>query len=226
MTKLPPPTKPQPSADRAAEMSWPEIYFIRHGETAWNAEGRYQGKKDIPLNDVGRGQADGNGHLLKALLERSGRNSEEFDWYVSPLSRARETMDRVRAAFRDTPLPQVVSDERLIELSFGIFEGQLHTELADGAMAIAGQRDASFWYYRPPEGESYDDLATRITEFGAALPRRAIIVSHGGVLRVLRRIIEDFPPDRAVNWFPPQDSVVHFADGRATVYPAGAEWDE
>jgi broad specificity phosphatase PhoE len=207
-------------------MSWPEIYFIRHGETAWNAEGRYQGKKDIPLNDVGRAQADGNGHLLKALLERSGRNSEEFDWYVSPLSRARETMDRVRAAFRDTPLPQVVSDERLIELSFGIFEGQLHTELADGAMAIAGQRDASFWYYRPPEGESYDDLATRITEFGAALPRRAIIVSHGGVLRVLRRIIEDFPPDRAVNWFPPQDSVVHFADGRATVYPAGAEWDE
>jgi broad specificity phosphatase PhoE len=207
-------------------MSWPEIYFIRHGETAWNAEGRYQGKKDIPLNDVGRAQADGNGHLLKALLERSGRNSEEFDWYVSPLSRARETMDRVRAAFRDTPLPQVVSDERLIELSFGIFEGQLHTELADGAMAIAGQRDASFWYYRPPEGESYDDLATRITEFGAALPRRAIIVSHGGVLRVLRRIIEDFPPDRAVNWFPPQDSVIHFADGRATVYPAGAEWDE
>jgi broad specificity phosphatase PhoE len=207
-------------------MSWPEIYFIRHGETAWNAEGRYQGKKDIPLNDVGRAQADGNGHLLKALLERSGRNSEEFDWYVSPLSRTRETMERVRAAFRDTPLPKVVSDDRLIELSFGIFEGQLHTELADGAMAIAGQRDASFWYYRPPEGESYDDLATRITAFGDALPRRAIIVSHGGVLRVLRRIIEDFPPDRAVNWFPPQDSVIHFADGRATVYPAGADWDE
>jgi broad specificity phosphatase PhoE len=206
--------------------TWPEIYFIRHGETDWNREGRYQGSRDIPLNDTGRAQADRNGHLLKRLLERAGRNSEEFDWYVSPLSRTRETMERVRAAFRDTPLPQVAGDDRLIEISFGIYEGQLHTEVATGAMPIAGERDASFWFFRPPSGESYDDLATRITAFGRALPRRAIIVSHGGVLRVLRRLIEDFPPDRAVNWFPPQDSVIHFAGGKAVVYPAGTEWDE
>jgi broad specificity phosphatase PhoE len=210
----------------AADFTWPEFYFIRHGETAWNAEGRYQGSRDIPLNDTGRAQADRNGLLLKKLLERAGRNSEEFDWYVSPLSRTRETMDRVRAAFRDTPLPEVASDKRLIEISFGDYEGQLHADLAAGTMPIAGERDASFWYFRPPSGESYDDLATRITAFGRALPRRAIIVSHGGVLRVLRRLIEDFPPDRAVNWVPPQDSVIHFADGRATLYPAGEAWDE
>jgi broad specificity phosphatase PhoE len=209
-----------------SDFDWPELYFIRHGETSWNAEGRYQGSRDIPLNDTGRMQADRNGVLLKRLLQRSGRNSEEFDWYVSPLSRARETMERVQAAFRDTPAPKVVTDQRLIEISFGIYEGQLHTEVAANAMPIAGERDANFWYFRPPSGESYDDLATRILDFGKALPRRAIIVSHGGVLRVLRRLIEDFPPDRAVNWFPPQDSVIHFADGKATVYPAGAEWDE
>ena len=205
---------------------WPELYFIRHGETSWNAEGRYQGSKDIPLNDTGRAQADRNGQLLKRLLQRAGRNSEEFDWYVSPLSRTRETMERVQSAFRDTPPAKVAPDDRLIEISFGIYEGQLHTDLAASAMPIAGERDASFWYFRPPEGESYDDLATRITAFGRALPRRAIIVSHGGVLRVLRRLIEDFPPEKAVNWFPPQDSVIHFADGKATVYPAGTEWDE
>lgn len=208
------------------DFTWPELYFIRHGETNWNAEGRYQGSRDIPLNDTGRAQADRNGHLLKRLLQRAGRNSEEFDWYVSPLSRTRETMERVRAAFRDTPLPIVAPDVRLIEISFGVYEGQLHTEVATGAMPIAGERDASFWYFRPPQGESYDDLASRIGSFGRALPRRAIIVSHGGVLRVLRRLIEDFPPERAVNWFPPQDSVIHFADGKATVYPAGTEWDE
>jgi broad specificity phosphatase PhoE len=210
----------------AAPLTWPELYFIRHGETAWNLEGRYQGSRDIPLNDTGRAQADRNGLLLKRLLERSGRNSEEFDWYVSPLGRTRETMERVRAAFKDTPLPTVASDDRLIEISFGIYEGQLHTELAATAMPIAGERDASFWYFRPPQGESYDDLAQRLVSFGRALPRRAIIVSHGGVLRVLRRLIEDFPPERAVNWFPPQDSVIHFANGKATVYPAGTEWDE
>lgn len=206
--------------------NWPELYFIRHGETAWNAEGRYQGSRDIPLNDVGRAQAEQNGRLLKGLLQRSGRNSEEFDWYVSPLSRTRETMERVQSAFRDAPPAKIVPDDRLIEISFGIYEGQLHTEVAANAMPIAGEREASFWYFRPPDGESYDDLATRILAFGQALPRRAIIVSHGGVLRVLRRLIEDFPPERAVNWFPPQDSVIHFADGRATVYPAGTEWDE
>ena len=134
-------------------------------------------------------------------------------------------MERVRSAFTGS-LPDVAAEPRLIEISFGIYEGQLHTELAAGAMPMAGERDASFWYFRPPRGESYDDLAQRVSAFGRALPRRAIIVSHGGVLRVLRRLIEDFPPDRAVNWFPPQDSVVHFADGRATVYPAGAGWDE
>jgi probable phosphoglycerate mutase len=206
--------------------SWPELYFIRHGETAWNLEGRYQGSRDIPLNETGRQQADRNGLLLRRLLERSGRNAEEFDWYVSPLSRTRETMERVRAAFGDAPLPKLAPDDRLIEISFGIYEGQLHTELAASAMPMAGERDASFWYFRPPQGESYDDLAQRVLAFGTALPRRAIIVSHGGVLRVLRRLIEDFPPDRAVNWFPPQDSVIHFADGKAVVYPAGTEWDE
>jgi len=207
------------------EIEWPELYFVRHGQTDWNAEGRYQGSKDIPLNDIGRGQADLNGTLLDQLLTRAGRTPDEFDWYVSPLSRTRETMDRIRARFA-RPLPDVTADPRLIEISFGIYEGRLHTDLAAGVMPIAGERDSNFWYFRPPEGESYDDLATRIRDFGASLPRRAIVVSHGGVLRVLRRMIEDFAPDRAVNWFPPQDSVIHFADGKATVYPAGASWDD
>jgi probable phosphoglycerate mutase len=206
-------------------LDWPELYVVRHGETSWNAEGRYQGTRDIPLNEVGRGQADLNGALLRQLLERDNRSVDEFDWYASPLGRTRETMERIRSNF-DVPLPEVTYDPRLIEISFGIYEGHLHTELAAGDMAIAGERSAGFWFFRPPEGESYDDVATRIKAFGNGLARRAIIVSHGGILRVLRRLIEDFPAERAVNWFPPQDSVIHFASGRATVYPAGREWDE
>jgi len=206
--------------------NWPELYFIRHGETDWNAEGRYQGSKDIPLNDIGRGQADLNGRLLVQILERAGRSPADFTWHASPLGRTRETMARVRSAF-SVPLPEVGYDQRLVEVSFGIYEGRLHTELSSGEMAIAGERDASFWDFRPPSGESYEDVARRVRSFAAdTLKGPAIVVAHGGILRILRRLIEDFPAERAVNWFPPQDSVVHFIDGKSVVYPAGHSWDD
>ena len=207
-------------------LNWPELYFIRHGETDWNAEGRYQGSRDIPLNDIGRGQADLNGRLLKQILERGGRRPAEFTWHASPLGRTRETMERVRAAF-DEALPDVAFDPRLVEVSFGVYEGRLHTELSSSEMAIAGERDADFWFFRPPSGESYEDVAQRIQSFAAdKLTGPAIIVAHGGILRILRRLIEDFPAEQAVNWFPPQDSVVHFIDGKSMVYPAGHSWDD
>lgn len=199
--------------------SWPEIYFVRHGQTNWNAEGRYQGVRDIPLNNTGRAQADGNGVLLARLLARDGRAARDFSWYASPLSRTRETMERIRAQI-PAPLPALNLDPRLVEISFGAYEGCLHSELAAGAMPVPGERDKAFWTFRPPEGESYEDVARRILEFGHGLEGPAVIVAHGGVLRVFRRLIEDFSPEQAVNWFPPQDSVFHFKAGVATVYPA------
>jgi probable phosphoglycerate mutase len=204
---------------------WPELYFIRHGQTDWNAEGRYQGSRDIPLNAIGRAQADLNGKLLRQLFERDGRLPDEFTWHVSPLGRTTETMNRVRAAF-DVELPVAAPDRRLVEVSFGIYEGRLHSELSAGEMAIAGERDASFWDFRPPQGESYEDVAQRVLSFASELRGPAVVVAHGGILRILRRLIEDFPAERTVNWFPPQDSVVHFIDGRSVVYPAGQSWDD
>ena len=95
------------------DFDWPELYFIRHGETDWNAEGPLPGlAATFRSTTRGRAQADLNGQLLKRLLQRAGRNSEEFDWYVSPLSRTRETMERVRAAFTDTRCPDSRSDDR------------------------------------------------------------------------------------------------------------------
>jgi broad specificity phosphatase PhoE len=205
--------------------AWPELYFIRHGQTNWNAEGRYQGTRDIPLNATGQQQAERNGILLRDLLKRADRRPDDFDWYVSPLGRTRETMERVRGAF-DGPLPDVAADPRLVEVSFGIYEGHLHTELASSELAIAGERDEAFWDFRPPEGESYADLAARVAAFGADLEGPSIVVAHGGLLRVLMHLIDGYPRAKAVNWFPPQDSVVHFLDGHATVYPAGASWDD
>ena len=100
-------------------------YMIRHGQTAWNAEGRLQGQKDIPLNDTGRAQAAGNGRALKAILRDT---VSDFDFVASPLGRTRETMELLRGAMGLDP-SAYRTDPRLVEVSFGDWEGHTLPEL-------------------------------------------------------------------------------------------------
>ncbi|SDG39061.1 histidine phosphatase family protein [Pelagibacterium luteolum] len=206
------------------QVTWPDFYFARHGETDWNRERRYQGSRDIPLNATGQKQADANGHLLRFLLEEAGDDPTKFRWYASPLSRASETMERMRAAF-DIALPEVIYDERLVEISFGKFEGLLHDEIAREREALApGQRDSSYWHFRPEEGENYDDLAHRLLDFARGLTDHSIIVAHGGVLRVLRHLVEGADRSEVLNWAPPQGVIAHFVGGDMKLHAAQKTW--
>ena len=81
-------------------MPAPVIYYIRHGETAWNAAGRFQGSQDIPLNDLGRTQAMASGGILADLLARDGHAASALRFVASPLGRARLTMELVRETLR------------------------------------------------------------------------------------------------------------------------------
>ncbi len=193
--------------------TWPEIYFIRHGETPWNAEKRYQGRQDIPLNERGQAQAIENGRILAAELKARGRGPGDFEWHASPLNRTRDTMERVRRAFSE-PLPPVKYDVRLMEISFGIIEGKLFTDLpATMQVSAPGLRDASHWDFRPENGENYRDVEARLGEFSGTLGGPSIVVAHGGIARTLRVLIEGLPIEDAVNWAPPQDVVLHFLPG-------------
>lgn len=205
--------------------SWPEFFFARHGETDWNRERRYQGSKDIPLNAKGQQQADANGKLLRFLLEEEEIDPASLKWFASPLSRAAETMARMRAAF-DVKLPPVIYDKRLIEISFGVLEGRLHSEI-NREMAVApGDRDPSYWHYRPTDGENYDDVAARLLDFAETLTLHSVVVAHGGVLRVLRHLVEGQPKGDMVNWPPPQGSIAHFANGVMTMHKAEKTWED
>src|SRR5215467_3399580 len=73
-----------------------KLYFVRHGETDWNAERRLQGQRDIPLNALGRKQAARCGELLLELFAGAGAAAQHFGFTSSPLSRARETMEILR----------------------------------------------------------------------------------------------------------------------------------
>ena len=76
----------------------PAVFYIRHGETDWNVNGRLQGRRDVPLNARGRVQAMHCGEVLRDLFARDGRNVAELDFVSSPLGRARTTMNVDRAA--------------------------------------------------------------------------------------------------------------------------------
>nr|WP_314087274.1 histidine phosphatase family protein [uncultured Shinella sp.] len=162
------------------------IYMIRHGQTAWNAEGRLQGQKDIPLNDTGRAQAAGNGRTLKALL---GTAVSDFDFVASPLGRTRETMEILSRAMGLDPLAYR-TDKRLVEVSFGDWEGHTLEELEASSPARVDERRRSKWNFIPPgeAAESYEILSWRIGSFLAEVDRPTVCVSHGGVFRAAFRL--------------------------------------
>jgi probable phosphoglycerate mutase len=145
------------------------VWLVRHGETEWNAEGRFQGWTDVPLNETGRAQA---GRLRDLLAGR------EFDGvWSSDLVRAVET---ARIAVGE---PDV--DRRLRELDFGDLEGSVWDEL-DGDMR-AGLKE--FDSFRSPGGESAVAFVERVFAFLDDLePGRHVVFAHGGVIRAIGRV--------------------------------------
>lgn len=164
------------------------LYFIRHGETDWNVERRLQGQRDTPLNDVGRGQAARNGRILAAHFAEKGLDPADFDFVASPLSRAAETMRIVRAEMGLDPAAYR-TDPRLMEITFGSWEGMTMKELAAIDAEAAAARIADKWGFVPPGGESYAMVSERIARWLASLDRPTVAASHGGVNRVLQGLV-------------------------------------
>jgi len=162
----------------------PALYYIRHGETDWNVAGRLQGHHDVPLNAHGRKQATHCGDVLRELFARIGRDPVDLDYVSSPLGRARETMELVRASLGLPPDSYRV-EERLSEIAFGHWEGftiaQLH--IRDPQLIAAREQDK--WHFVPPGGESYEAVSARMREWHQSLARDTVAVAHGGTARGL-----------------------------------------
>src|ERR1044071_7568682 len=120
-------------------MPAPVIYYIRHGETSWNAEGRLQGVQDIPLNDLGRKQAVHAGNILADLFARDGRDKSVLSFVASPLIRARATMELVRGAL-ELPPGGYALDDRLREIGYGEWEGSTLPEMQLRAPTLFAKR--------------------------------------------------------------------------------------
>ena len=184
------------------------VYFVRHGETDWNAAYRYQGQRDIPLNDKGRGQARRTGETLLLTLG----DLKRLDYVSSPLSRARETMQIMRRVM-GLPEHDFRFDNLLKEVHYGNWEGRLASdlEIQDPEGVAARNRDPYGW--RPIGGESYADMMIRTDAWLSSITRDTIVTSHGGVSRTVRGRVLDLPSAEILRLEVPQDRVLVLRDG-------------
>jgi broad specificity phosphatase PhoE len=195
----------------------PTVYYIRHGETEWNADGRLQGVQDIPLNDLGRRQAAHAGGILADLFARDGRNESSLTFIASPLGRARSTMELVRGALGLPPHGYAI-DDRLREIGYGQWEGSTFVQMQVSDPAIFAARQADKWTVAPPDGESYLSVQARVTDWYKQLNADTVAVAHGGTARALMVALGIETPASAADLTIEQGAVYVFGAGGLTKY--------
>jgi len=158
-----------------------ELLLVRHGETDWNRERRFQGHADEPLNEAGREQAR---ELAEALA------GEKIDAvYTSDLVRARETAEILAARLEAEAVPL----RELREIDVGSWQGLSWPEIEERHPegVERWKRDGHGW----DGGESYEELGVRIVavlrDIAARHPgQRVLVVGHGGTVRATRAFVE------------------------------------
>jgi len=184
------------------------LVFVRHGETDWNRELRFQGQRDIPLNVRGRRQAARNGRALAGILRES-----EWHLIASPLGRAIETMEIALDAAGQGGRP-FGTNPMLMEANYGDWEGLTIDDIAVTHPQESRAREADKWSYAPPKGESYAMVAHRISHWFSTLHAPTLVVAHGGVLRALFHLLAGLPAHDAPHLAVPQDRVILFTKDR------------
>jgi broad specificity phosphatase PhoE len=188
----------------------PLVYFVRHGQTDWNAESRLQGQADTDINQRGREQADRNGKRLAGLIG----DATGWDFVASPLKRTRETMERVRIGM-GLPAQGYRTDDRLKEVHFGDWQGKTYMELEAERPGTTAERAADKWNFRPPGdlAESYAMLTARVKPFLDELKSETVCVTHGGVIRAIFRLVQNMGEDETAALDIRQDRVLRYRNG-------------
>lgn len=186
------------------------VLLVRHGETEWNGQGRLQGRRDIALSETGRADAR---TLAPSLLPYRPRLV-----VTSALRRTRETAEALGVATGR-------ADARLDEAHLGRWEGENSSALA--AADPVAYRDWRAGRLRPPGGESFEELTTRVldavaqavAEAAGAGERSVLIVTHGGPVRALLQRTVGLDPERTVPAHPASLCVLEVDEGSELTTP-------
>ncbi|CAA6798422.1 MAG: Phosphoglycerate mutase family (Rhiz) [uncultured Sulfurovum sp.] len=165
-------------------MKLPTIYLLRHGQTVWNAEGRYQGQLDSPLTKKGEAQAKINALKLKKYIDI---NSVKF--FSSPLGRAKDTA-KIIARLNDMNTSDIIFEEAIQEFNYGIFEGQTKEYCKTQYALEFKERETDKFNYIVEGGESYVKVYERLNIWLKSIQNEKVIVvvAHEMINRALRGI--------------------------------------
>jgi probable phosphoglycerate mutase len=185
------------------------IYLLRHGETVWNRADRRQGRRDSPLTLLGIAQARAVAGLLGDLLMGSRPAI-----HASPLGRAWQTAAIVAETLgRDSD--EIVTDERLAEISYGEWEGLTSAEIRRADPDYYECRLADRWTIPARGGESFADLQARLAPWlGEQEPGRdMIVIGHGALNRALVGLVARLGASAALALPEDQLSFFRLSDG-------------
>ncbi len=158
--------------------SWPKIWFLRHGETYWNAERRIQGQLESDLTPLGRRHAQAQARIMQPILQQC------LPCFVSPLGRAQQTAGIVLG---DVPFK---TDNRLAEAHAGDWQGLLRDDVRrDHATTLPADISALELFLAAPGSEGFDHFKSRIVAFMNDLSAPSVIVAHGLLGQVLRGLV-------------------------------------
>ncbi len=184
------------------------IYLVRHGQTAFNAEGRLQGGLDSPLTPLGIEQGKRIGRALADVVPKDSRI------IVSPLGRAQHTARLIRETGGFSA--EIETDERIAELQLGEWDGKLKLDIEQSSPDFDAGRRRWSWYFEAPGGTTFEGISARISSWlddARQFDAPTIVVSHGIASRVLRGLFLGLSREEALMQDIPQDACFHLSDG-------------
>lgn len=195
-----------------------ELYFVRHGQTEWNAIRRMQGQWNSDLSQLGREQAAVNARFL---VQR------QIDHMVaSPLDRTRQTADIVDEQLK----LGYQTDGRIKEWHCGDWSGEMWDEVVTKWPEEFNAWQADQFYYRGPNAENYPDMVARaepfLDELLATSFKKIAVVSHGMIGRVMIGTLMSMSPEEMLSFSQANDAVICITvtdDGFAPSYFVGGE---
>lgn len=178
------------------------IYLLRHGETVLNTQGRYQGELDSPLTAIGIEQVQQNADMLKSLIG----DSQQWQVFSSPLGRALQSTEIICNTM-GYDFNNVQQDNRLAEVAVGDWAGLTTKEIGHTWPNLFANTDHYNWFFNAPNGESYDAVVSRLTDWLDSIKDvpKVIVISHGLTGRILRGIYAGLAKEDALKLDVSQD---------------------